>query len=257
MSVAELKVYRSRNPSVTISVGNPSTSDIRYQNPNPSTPSGKIKSIVDDNANNISVIAEQLVNVDWTSPLTFATNDGTAADIDTTNTNTQLSANWTSTTDPHSNVVAYWYAIGTTAGDSNVVSWTNNGMNTSITHTGLSVPFNQDYYFSIRAENGAGLMTQVPTDGQWVVLATSINEIATASFSAYPNPFQSQLQITFNQQQKVQISLYDANGKLIVAKTTNEQNLQLDLSKYNLGAGNYNLVITSNNKTEVLKLIKQ
>ena len=257
MSVAELKVYRSRYPSVTVTVGNPTTSDIRYQNPNPSTPSGKVKSLVDDNANNISTIAEQLINVDWTSPLTFTTNDGTAADIDTTNVNTQLSANWTSTTDPHSNVVAYWYAIGTTAGDSNVVSWTNNGMNTAITHTGLSVPFNQDYYFSVRAENGAGLLTQVPTDGQWVVMQTSINELATASFVAYPNPFQNQLEINFKQAQASEISLYDNNGKLIFTKKVNQQNLQLDLSKYHLNAGNYNLVITANNKTEVLKLLKQ
>ena len=256
MSVAELKVYRSRYPSVTVTVGNPTTSDIRYQNPNPSTPSGKVKSIVVDNAYNIYNIAEQLINVDWTSPLTFTANDGTTADIDTTNTNTQLSANWTSTTDPHSNVVAYWYAIGTTAGDSNVVSWTNNGMNTAITHTGLSVPFNQDYYFSIRAENGAGLLTQVPTDGQWVVMATNINEIATASFSAYPNPFKEQLNIELKQAQATEISLYDNSGKLIFTKNISNTSI-IDMSQYQLKAGNYNLVITANDKTEVLKLLKQ
>jgi len=256
MSVAELKVYRSRYPSVTVTVGNPTTSDIRYQNPNPSTPSGKVKSLVDDNANNISVIAEQLVNVDWTSPLSFTTNDGTAADIDTTNTNTQLSANWNTTTDPHSNVVAYWYAIGTTAGDSNVVSWTNNGMNIAITHTGLSVPFNQDYYFSIRAENGAGLLIQIPTDGQWVVMATGINEIATASFSAYPNPFTEQLRIELKQAQATAISLYDNSGKLIFTKNINNTTI-IDMSTYQLKAGNYHLVIESNNKTDVVKLLKQ
>ncbi|MBQ21593.1 MAG: hypothetical protein CMD31_12625, partial [Flavobacteriales bacterium] len=53
------------------------------------------------------------------------------------------------------------------------------------------------------------------------------------------------------------ISLYDNNGKLIFTKKVNQQNLQLDLSKYHLNAGNYNLVITANNKTEVLKLLKQ
>ena len=256
MSVAELKVYRSRYPSVTVTVGNPTTSDIRYQNPNPSTPSGKVKSLVDDNANNISVIAEQLVNVDWTSPLSFTTNDGTAADIDTTNTNTQLSANWNTTTDPHSNVVAYWYAIGTTAGDSNVVSWTNNGMNTAITHTGLSVPFNQDYYFSIRAENGAGLLTQVPTDGQWVVMATGINELVTVSFSVYPNPFKEQLRIELKQAQAAEITMYDNNGKLIFTKNINNTTI-IDMSTYQLKAGNYHLVITANNKTDVVKLLKQ
>ncbi len=257
MSVEALKVYRSRYPSVTVPMGNTTTSDIRYQNPDPSTPSGKVKSLVDDNVNNISSIADQLINVDWTSPLTFTTNDGTGTDIDTTNVNTQLSANWTSTTDPHSDVVAYWYAIGTTAGDSNIVSWTNNAMNTSITHTGLSVPFNQDYYFSIRAENGAGLLTEVPTDGQWVVMTTGINEFATANFVAYPNPFQNLLEINLKQAQASELSLYDNNSKLIFTMQANEQNIQLDLSKYKLSAGNYNLVVTVNNQTQSIKLIKQ
>jgi N-acetyl-anhydromuramyl-L-alanine amidase AmpD len=257
MSVESLKVYRSRFPSVTVSVGNPTTSDIRYQNPNPSTPSGKVKSLVDDNVNNISSISSQLINVDWSSPQAFTTNDGTGADIDTTNINTQLSANWANATDPHSNVVAYWYAIGTTAGDSNIVSWTNNALNTSITHTGLSVPFNQDYYFSIRAENGAGLVTQVPTDGQWVVMTTGINEFATVEFVAYPNPFQNLLEIKLKQAQASELRLYDTNGKLILTKHENQQNIHLDISKYNLSAGNYNLVITVNNKTQSIKLIKQ
>src|SRR5690606_30356431 len=136
------------------------------------------------------------------------------------------------------------------------VSWTNNGMNTAITHTGLSVPFNQDYYFSVRAENGAGLMTQVPTDGQWVVMQTSINEIATASFLAYPNPFTEQLNIELKQAQATVISLYDNVGKLIFTKNISNTTV-IDMSQYQLNAGNYNLVIKANNKTEVLKLLKQ
>ncbi|MCW8940457.1 MAG: T9SS type A sorting domain-containing protein, partial [Flavobacteriales bacterium] len=73
----------------------------------------------------------------------------------------------------------------------------------------------------------------------------------------YPNPFQNQLEINFKQAQASEISLYDNNGKLIFTKKVNQQNLQIDLSKYQLKAGNYNLVITANNKTEVLKLLKQ
>jgi hypothetical protein len=100
-------------------------------------------------------------------------------------------------------------------------------------------------------------MTQVPTDGQWVVMATSINELATASFAAYPNPFKEQLNIELKQVQATVISLYDNNGKLIFTKKVNQQNLQLDLSKYHLNAGNYNLVIMANDKTANIKLIKQ
>ena len=129
-------------------------------------------------------------------------------------------------------------------------------MNTAITHTGLSVPFNQDYYFSIRAENGAGLLTQVPTDGQWVVMATNINEIATASFSAYPNPFTEQLNIELKQAQATVINLYDNRGKLIFTKNINNTTI-IDMSTYQLKAGNYHLTITVNDKTDVVKLLKQ
>lgn len=166
--IDNLNVYHNRSSSESILVGAANTNDIRYQNTNPSTFSGKIKSLVVDNQNNMSVIASKDINVDWTPPSDVATlNDGTGADINNTLNNTQLSANWTASLDPHSSVARYWYAIGTTSGGTDVVNWTDNWFNTSVTATGLSLTQGTTYYFSVRAENGAGLLSNIiSSDGQ-------------------------------------------------------------------------------------------
>lgn len=60
-TVNNLKIYHNRSSTALIKIGSGPTDDIRY----PGTPAGKIKSIVIDNAKNISTIAEELVNVAW------------------------------------------------------------------------------------------------------------------------------------------------------------------------------------------------
>ena len=169
-TVTNVNVYHNRTNNQSIKVGQAATNDIRYQNPDPTTFSGKVKSLVIDVAKNISNVSMQDINVDWTPPLAIATvNDGTGADINFTTNNTQLSANWTTSSDPHSGVNRYWYAIGTSPGATNVRAWTDNWFNTAVTATGLSLTSGATYYFSIRAENGAGLLSTVKSsDGQTV-----------------------------------------------------------------------------------------
>ncbi|MBA3901991.1 MAG: hypothetical protein H0X62_17600, partial [Bacteroidetes bacterium] len=102
-AVDSLNVFRTRYSSVTINVGLNSNDDIRFQNPDPLTPSCHIKSIVSDSAGNISSTAGMYVNIDWTDPNTVGfVNDGTGLDINYTSSSTELSANWGATTDPHS-----------------------------------------------------------------------------------------------------------------------------------------------------------
>ncbi|MFH0894767.1 MAG: N-acetylmuramoyl-L-alanine amidase [Bacteroidota bacterium] len=180
MNIGEIKVYRSRNPSTTVGVGNLISKDIRYENPNPTTNGAKIKSIVNDSAGNISAIAFHGLNVDYTPPAFIATvNDGSGADLDITNVNSSLSANWTASTDPNSGIASYWYAIGTTAGDSNIVGWTNNALNVSFIHSGLSLGSGMTYYVSIRAYNAAGLKSGI-TSSDGITVASS----TLAGFSA-------------------------------------------------------------------------
>ncbi len=164
-TVNDFKVYRSRNNTAVIKVGAASTNDIRYQNASPATPSGRIKSITKDAAGNLSAIGSEDVDVDWSAPLTSIIRDGLASDIDTTTDGTQLSANWQSFTDPHSGMMQYSYAIGTTAGDSNIVAWTSIGLNTGFTKTGLSLINGNTYYVSVRGKNNASLTSSSQSDG--------------------------------------------------------------------------------------------
>ena len=70
--------------------------------------------------------------------------------------NTQLYASWTQSTDTISGVKEYLYAIGTSSGGTDIVDWTSAGLNTEITHAGLSLQRGVVYYFSVKAVDNAG-----------------------------------------------------------------------------------------------------
>jgi len=178
----DIKVFKSRGASVNITIGN-STSEIRYQNTNPNTPSARIESIVVDGSNNWSTTASQLENIDWTPPTTITTiNDGPTTDINSFNTPNQIQANWTASSDSHSGLLEYLYAIGTTAGGTDIVTWTSNGTSTSLTHTGLSLVQGTTYYISVKAKNNALLeTTPISTDGQTLQNSTTPNASFTYS----------------------------------------------------------------------------
>lgn len=164
----DFRVYQSRSASETITMGT-SGDMLRYQNPDPLTPAGNIRSIAIDQAENWSTVASDLIDVDWTEPSTVTVNDGLAADIDVFNMNTEISGNWTSSSDQHSDVDFYEYAVGTTSGGTDIINWTNNGTSTSFTETGLSLIYNTTYYISVKTTNGAGL-TSIATDSDGQLL---------------------------------------------------------------------------------------
>jgi spore germination protein YaaH len=262
--VNNLKVYRSRPSSVTVTVGAAAGNDIRYQNPNPSSPSGRVKSIVNDSAGNLSSIAFQDVNVDWTAPADVTTlYDGTSADIDTASSLSQLSANWSASSDQHSDVAAYWYAIGTAPGATDVAGWTNNGPGTNVTVSPLSLTNGQVYYFSVRAENGAGLLSNVTTsDGQVSFTSTGINEQQNVfGLSAWPNPFTGTTTVTYSlsSESTVALQLIDVTGKLISImnekrQARGEHTVTIDSHELHLARGIYVLKLMINDKAAFVKL---
>ncbi len=166
MTIDNFSVYRTRTATPNVLVGN-ANADIRYQNPNPTTPSAKLKSITSDFARNLSIVVVDDLDVDWTPPSTvIALNDGVGTDIDNQTSTIALSANWVNATDAHSGIAKYWYAIGTSAGATDIVNWTDNGNATSFTHTGLSLSIGSTYYVTVRSENGAGLVSaDISTNG--------------------------------------------------------------------------------------------
>jgi len=262
--VNDLKVYRSRNASVTVSVGQANTNDIRYQNPNPTQASCRIKSITKDNAHNISAIASQDVNIDWTPPSTTIVDDGTSLDIDTTYSLTQLSANWNTCIDTNSAVVKYWYSIGTNVNATDIVSWTDNSLNTNITHTGLSLIPNQMYYINVKAENGAGLESSISnSDGQLVLSPTSIqNEFTNFNVKLYPNPTSDFCILSYSIAEEIQIEidLMDAIGRKIRLQNVKSQvkgyyEIIIDKNSLNLSSGVYMLSLKTNKGSINYKLV--
>ena len=177
-----VKIYKQRTNSELISVGN-LNSDVRYQNASPLTPACRVKSIITDQANNFSTLEGTDVNIDWTNPSNVSLiNDGISTDIDTATTNTQLTANWQAAIDTNSGISTYLLALGSTAGDSDIVSFTQTGNVTNYTLTGLNLTYGNTYYFTVKAINGAGLRSLANTTSDGVYIK-SPNAAPTASFT--------------------------------------------------------------------------
>ncbi|MCX6377367.1 MAG: DNRLRE domain-containing protein, partial [Armatimonadetes bacterium] len=85
----------------------------------------------------------------------------------------ELSASWSGATDDLSGIAQYQYAIGTTTpGGHDVVDWTITA-GTSVTKTELTLSAGTTYYFSVKAQNGAGIWGDAAdSDGIEVVAET-------------------------------------------------------------------------------------
>jgi len=96
------------------------------------------------------------ITVDATAPTTPVVTDDGASQA----SRERLHATWTSS-DPESGIDKYEYCIGTSAGQNNIVGWTNVGLATSVTKTGLNLAEGSRYYISVRATNKVGLTSLV------------------------------------------------------------------------------------------------
>jgi hypothetical protein len=95
------------------------------------------------------------------SPPSIVRDGTTLTDIDYTNSNNTLSANWNSV----SGVTGYEYAIGTSPNGNQLVDWTDNGNLNSFTRTDLSLITGTTYYISVRSYNDLGTSTPSSSDG--------------------------------------------------------------------------------------------
>ena len=194
--------------------------------------------------------------MDYTAPLNSTTiNDSLGNDIDTTHLSNQLSANWIKSVDQNSNIIEYWVSIGTSAGDSDIVNWTNNILDTFAIKTSLSLINGQKYFFNIRSINSAGLASTI-TSSDGVVYEDLINKIISYENSdevmVYPNP--SKGTFTINSKIPIKdIQITDLLGKRIMYSSfENEVIIKID----NLKPGSYILSITNKeNKKVFLKIM--
>lgn len=257
--VNNLKVYRSRYPSVTVKVGADTTNDLRYQNPNPGIPAGKVKSIVADSAGNLSVIDYKLINVDWTPPANIDTiNDGLNAwDIDTVANPGHTTANWSASGDQHSGIARYWYSVGSTPGDTDLVGWTGNWLNLSAIDS-VFKGSSTAYYYNVRAENGAGLLSADTTsDGQFEYNNTGISNTQPTDLQVYPNPVKQLCHVKVNERIS-RFVLLDQTGRIVQSRNDAGSSLQIiTINMKHLPQGNYYLLLYSAEKVNTVKLIKQ
>jgi len=234
--VDDFEVFRSRNSTAIISVGPGNANDIRYQNENPTSPAGRISSITTDNAKNISNIAVQTVNIDWTPPTPFIVNDGNGADLDTVYTSTHIQANWNMSTDINSDIVRYLYAVGTLPGANDVVDWTNNGLLTNISFNTINLQPNQTYYVSVKAQNGAGMYSSaIISDGIIYLNQQVVNELHNASFNIFPNPADQYINIQTDNLLTEKICIYNSMGILVKQLDCVQTSNNIDLSNLPLG----------------------
>jgi PKD repeat protein len=238
LGVNNLKVYRTRTATTSVTVGSPA-SDIRYQNPNPTTSAAKIKSIVADDAHNLSLIHYNDLHVDWTPPSDVVfVNDGLGSDIATQTSTTQLNANWDISSDQHSGVVKYWYAIGSTNGSTDIVNWTDNGLATQISVNALSLSIGATYYVSVKSENGAGLLSNVLTSNGVTIEDPNGNTTAGFSVGSTTICLGETIQLTNTSTNATAYSWSTSGGNL---SSTTEQNPTLSV----LSSGTYTVSLTS------------
>jgi spore germination protein YaaH len=260
--VDNFHVYRSRynNATVNVTVGNCATCDVRYQNPSPNISSCLIRSINRDSAMLFSNIYQRYVDVDWTVANFSMPLDGNAADIDTTTNPALIEGNWANAVDTNSGIANYWFCIGTTAGDSDFVAWTNNAWNTFFS-VPVSLSVGQWYYIGLRVENGAGLITPMDTsNGQVLDLGLGIQE-QVEGWNIYPNPAVNQVTLESRNTAWIEtINIYDAHGRLALsmpAPINASLNAPIVIDISALASGTYTLQITNGVYSAFTLLIKQ
>jgi len=100
---------------------------------------------------------------DVTAPTAGQVLDGLAvSDLDWTNSTTQLSAHWSGFSDATSGIVKYEYSAGTSPGATDLISWTDNGIDSSFT-TGVTMVSGTLYYISVKATDGAENSSNIST----------------------------------------------------------------------------------------------
>ncbi len=117
-----------------------------------------VQSRATDNAGNVqTTYGSDSFIYDITLPLIGSVADGlNSDDQEWTNDLTAISAIWTGFSDALSGLASYEYSIGTVAGGTQTIPWTEVGLDTSIINSTLTLESGNQYFVNIRAIDQAG-----------------------------------------------------------------------------------------------------
>jgi len=187
-------------------------------NPNPNQPGGRIVSLANDGAGNISAWKIQDINLDFTAPYTPGwIYDGLSNDQDSL-MGAAWSMNWDASADPHSGIAEYQTCLGTAWGQSDVLPWQTVGLNTNWSNVGSGLTVGQTYYSGVRAKNAAGIWSAAAySDGGIWVGALGDSEGSKEQWAWLgPNPFRSELNVKLRGlTEALPLTLTDACGKTV------------------------------------------
>lgn len=240
-----VEVYHSRGNTVNITAGPGEELSVESLG---AVQTGMIKSLIIDDANNVSAIASEFYLLDFTAPTIDYLNDGPSTDIDTFFTTT-IESNWNAI-DPHSDISQYEFAIGVLPLLDNIIPWTDNGLNTSISEVLSSPVYGEVYHISVRAINNGGLSEVFISNGQRYMEGLGLIEQQLENIVVYPNPASDRIYLKGLDQQALAM-IYDANGKLVLVDELSQSEINIS----HLADGSYNLVIRLDNSFTVKKII--
>ena len=137
-----------------------------------------------DSVGNISpVISSDGFGLDQSVPVSGTVIDGLETDQAWTGSMDTLNASWTGFSDQHSGIEFYEYAIDSSAGGQGIVAWTSVDSATEVTHDRLGLNHGTTYYFTVRATDVVGYVSQPDTSNGITVdtIPPVINLIAEAA----------------------------------------------------------------------------
>ncbi|MBT7921093.1 MAG: T9SS type A sorting domain-containing protein, partial [Candidatus Marinimicrobia bacterium] len=131
------------------------------------------------------------VTIDRTGPTIGTIADGSGEDIEWANVNTSASTNWNGFEDVNG-IAKYEVALGSEAKGSDIVGWTDIGTATSHTFSDLNLADNTQYFFSVRATDGLGNLSEVAASNGFMVDFTapgisSVSVPTTNTLSIFDN----------------------------------------------------------------------
>lgn len=134
------------------------------------------------------------------------------------------------------------------------------GYNFKLSQTGVAVLYNTSYAIRVAAFVG-GVWGNYGASCTVTTPAAPIARLKTKMFevSAYPNPFETAFNFNFETPSKsaVTVSVYDMLGRQVENKTIQAEDLATSSIGSNYAAGVYNIIVSQDENTKTLRMVKK